>query len=116
MLAKKYRNFKQSVIKLLIEKNNYEDDVDDKMIDELVYNFYLVDEAKKKIKDEGIVVNVRAEGKIPYYQTSVSLGIYNYALKNITTIYTKLGINGAERKKLKISGSKEADIFDDIDE
>lgn len=114
-MTKKYKDLKDDIKALLIKKNNYEL-VDDNLIDELVFNLYLCDKAKKDIEKNGIKVNVSSEGKKPYFQLNLSTALYNQSYKNVSSGFTKLGISPAERMKLKISDTKEKDVYDDIDE
>jgi P27 family predicted phage terminase small subunit len=95
----KYRKKKKEIIELLASINLYEK-TDETLIDELIYNYKLADEAKENIELNGAVVNVvRNPEKPPLFQTNQSVSIYNNAIKNITTISTKLGITAIERLK-----------------
>jgi P27 family predicted phage terminase small subunit len=115
-MTRKYKQLKDDIINLLQEKGNYEK-TDDKLIDELIYNCILSDKAKKEIDKYGLMVNViRDEKKSPLFQVNQAVGIYHQSLKFITTLFTKLGISPAERKKLRISETKSTDIFDMMDE
>jgi P27 family predicted phage terminase small subunit len=114
-MTKKYKDLKIDIINLLTKKNNYEL-TDDNLIDELIFNLYLCDKSKKDIEKNGIKINVRSEGKEPYYQLNLSTALYNQSYKNVSSGFTKLGISPSERMKLKISETKEKDVYDDIDE
>lgn len=114
-MTKEYKDLKDEIIKLLKSKNNYVE-TDDSLIDELMFNLYLCDQAKKDIKKNGIKVNVAGEGKRPYYQLNLSTALYNQSYKNVISTFSKLGISPAERMKLKITDIKDKDIYDDIDE
>jgi P27 family predicted phage terminase small subunit len=91
----------ESQIKELLKAKNLYEESDDILIDELFTLLGLIQSAKKSIKKDGILVNVRAEGS-PLYQVNQAVSVYRDALKSLVTICTKLGITPQERSKLKL--------------
>lgn len=100
----KYKNIKKSILEFCDEN----EDIDEHLIDELVYNYFLADSAKQNIETHGVLVNVvRDPDKQPLYQSNQAIAIYNNALKNITMLLTKLALTPQERKKLETTISEE---------
>ena len=96
------------IIKTLKDKNVF-DETDTILIDELLYNIKLADDAKRDIRDHGFRINtVRDPFKDPYYQTNPSVSAYLGTTKNISALLTKLGITVQERQKLNLE-AKEPD-------
>lgn len=98
-LGKKYKILKHQIIDYLKNKSLH-DEVDTTLIDELCYAVFLVDECKKSIKKQGLIVNVSKNPDAPYYQQNAAIGVYNSAVKTITMISTRLSITPADRAKL----------------
>ena len=101
-------------IQLFLKDKGIFEDVDTTLIEELAYNKFICDEAKKDIKERGYLINIRAEDKEPYYQPNPSIGIYGNALKSITAISTKLGITPLDRTKLGLESKAEDDDLSKI--
>lgn len=99
-LGAKYTKLKK-VINDYLEDKGVKDETDKVLVDELIFNIYLGDEAKADIQQRGILVNIRITGK-PLMQTNQAVNIYSQASKNIQTICTKLGLTVQERTKLKL--------------
>lgn len=103
----KYTRLTSEVKKYLRDKGMYER-VDNTLIDELIFNVKLCDDAKDDISVRGIQVNIRKNpDDEPYYQVNQSVSIYNSAVKMITAISTRLGITVLERTKLGIVDKKD---------
>jgi phage terminase small subunit len=100
--AVKYRKLKTDVINLITSKGQLEK-IDINMIDELIFNYRIIDKLKKELLAGGIIVNVRTPEAIPLYQTSSYMSIYNNCLKNILAISRQLGITVSERAKLGLN-------------
>lgn len=104
-------------IKLLeyVKNLNYQD-VDEYLIDEFIYNLKLQIQAKKEIKDKGLLLNVSTNPNKPYYQQNQAISIYNSCVKNILNISKKIGLSAFDRQMLKIKVSNNIDDgFDDED-
>jgi P27 family predicted phage terminase small subunit len=89
----------------MISKNAYED-IDENLIEELIFNFFLAEESKINILDKGsIISNIKLVKGVPIemIMANPSVAIYSQATKSINSICTKLGINPQERIKLKLA-------------
>ena len=101
-LGKKYSTLDKTVCDYLKERGVY-DVTDFVLVDELIFNSYVADNAKEAIITDGIMVNVRKDPDAdPLMQTNQAVSIYNLAVKNIQALCTKLGITVQERTKLKL--------------
>ena len=101
-LGVRYTRIKNIVLKTLKDSQVY-DPTDEILIDELLYNIKLCDEAKRDIKKYGFKQNVvKDPKKDPYYQQNPSVSTYIQASKNVAALLTKLGITVQERTKLEI--------------
>ena len=106
-LGVRYTRIKNIVLKTLKDSQVY-DPTDDILIDELLYNIKLSDDAKKDIKKYGFKMNVvKDPDKDPHYQQNPSVGTYISTTKNISSLLTKLGITVQERTKLEIESKGE---------
>lgn len=102
-LGTRYSRIRTIVKKTLDDRKVY-DPSDELLIDELLFNIKISDDAKRDIQERGYQVNVvRDENKPPYYQANPSVSTYLQAVKSIGTILTKLGITVQERTSLKIT-------------
>ena len=101
-LGVRYTRIKNVILKSLNDSQVY-DPTDDILIDELLYNIKLSDDAKRDIKKYGFKMNVVKDPKRdPHYQQNPSVGTYIATTKNISSLLTKLGITVQERQKLEI--------------
>ena len=103
------RNTTIKHIKAFLKDKGVLEAVDSTLIDELAYNKELCDMAKLDIDARGYLINIRSDGKEPYFQPNPSIGIYGNALKSITAISTKLGITVLDRTKLNLQSQEEDD-------
>lgn len=87
-------------------------EVDDYLVDELLFNQLLIKQAKKDIKDKGLLINVSSNPDKEYYQTNQAVTIYNNSLQNILKISRKLGLSAADRKIIGLSVDYNDDGFD----
>lgn len=105
-LGVRYTRIKNIIVKSLNDSQIY-DPTDDILIDELLYNIKLADEAKRDIKKVGFKMNVvKDPKKDPHYQQNPSVSTYIATTKNISSLLTKLGMTAQERTKLEIDGAK----------
>ena len=89
---------------------------DEALIDELIFNFKMLKQAKVGLDTEGLIINtVRNPEKDPYYQKSPYFGIYDTALKNINTLYSKLNISPFERRSWNVDGVHNDSFDKDFD-
>lgn len=98
----KYRKLKSDIIKLITSKGMLED-IDATMINELIFNYKIVDSLKKELLAGNVMTNVRRDEAYPLMQTSAFMSVYNNCLKNILAISRALGISVSERTKLGLN-------------
>ena len=101
-------------IKSFLKDKGILEKVDNTLIEELAFNKELCEMAKLDIDERGYLINIRSDGKEPYYQPNPSIGIYGNALKSITAISTKLGITVLDRTKLGLQSQEEDDDLSKI--
>lgn len=107
------KNLKKELINYLKSRGGYVEG-DEVLVDELVFNINLANEAKEDIKVNGYQTNVtRNPNKDPYYQLNRSVNVYQIALKHINTLYSKLGLSPKDRIMLKLNEA--VDIDDELD-
>jgi P27 family predicted phage terminase small subunit len=104
MNSSKQKKISSDILDSLRSKGLFENS-DQILIDELLYQQFLISEAKKSIKANGILVNVRADG-VPLLQVNQAVSVYRDAVKSLITLCTKLGITPQERSKLKLIEKK----------
>lgn len=95
---------KKALIKLLKEKGTYNEATDNTLIDSILFNIKLIEDAKTDIQSRGSMVNLRKEGETPFFQINFSISIFHNAVKSINTLLKQLGL---EKEK------KEADTTSD---
>lgn len=106
----KYYRIRKEIIDLLKSKGQWEK-VDRQIIEEISYNFELIDQAKEDLRTTGLKINIRNEGEAPYYQPNPSINTYYTSVKLISALFSKLGITVLERNKLKSAAPEEDDGF-----
>lgn len=107
-------SIRKNIISHLQAKGNYSSDVDDYLIDEIESNKELSDECLQKIKDEGIIIyTVFTKSGASISKLNPAVNAYQMFQRNINQLSSKLGINRADRIKLKLLAEKEADEFAD---
>ncbi len=99
---------KTQIINYLKNKGVYTE-TDHILVDELIANLEIAQMAKADIMENGI----KPEGKM---MQNPSLHTYNSALKNITTITTKLSLTVQEKTKIKTESKLDDDIENLLDE
>ena len=116
-LNNKYDRLYSDIVKYQKQKGLSES-IDLMLIDQLVFNTRLADDAMADIASSGIKVNVRkkADDDDPYWTTNPSVNVYFSALKMISMLCLKLGIGADARHKLGISigGQKQKDPLGDL--
>ena len=100
---------KPKVVRFLKEKDIY-NEIDEFLIDEMLYNLELARQAKADLKKRGVVVPINTEQTL--FNTNPSNNIYQASIKQALTICRKLGIDFRSRTELKINVDKEDDGFD----
>jgi hypothetical protein len=90
------------------------EEVDETMIDELIFNIELINTCKHDLRTEGYRENVTTRpGKKPYWVKSQAFSAYQSCLRNINTLLISLGLTVKERQKLKLA-LNDPDNFDTI--
>jgi hypothetical protein len=89
---------KQVVIDLLKKQNMFEQ-ADMTLLDELVYQIQMLNEAKIDIVTRGQMVNLRKSEDDPFWQINFSVSIVQKSTKIIQSIYRQLGIDVVSRMK-----------------
>lgn len=106
MSTTKQKKLRKQITDLLIDKGLFEKP-DEVLIDELLYQQYLIEESKQSIKNYGIMINIRPDDQSPYFQVNQAVSVYRDSVKSLVTICTKLGITPQERSKLKLIERKQ---------
>ena len=101
---------KKRITDNLKEKDIY-NDIDDFLVDELIYNTKLAQMAKKDINDRGVVVAINAAETL--FNTNPSVNVYMSAAKMILNIARKLNLDSRSRVELKLNVELDSDGFDD---
>jgi len=84
---------------------------DEPLIDELIYNFKMLQRAKDSLETEGLMINIAKPENDPYYQKNPLFSVYDTCLKNINALYTKLNISPLDRRSwnLEVGGDDDFD-------
>jgi len=108
------KDLRSDIIAHLIKKGNYDNGVDDYLIDLLLDNLEYSDMMKKDFLSNGIIVNIPNGNGITTTKENPSYGTYVKCLYNINQCAKQLGINRNDRLKLKLLEEKKYD--DEFDE
>jgi P27 family predicted phage terminase small subunit len=96
------RDLRNAIIKHLIDKGNYDPEVDNYVIDMLLENVKYADQMKEELNANGCVVAIPNGNGIVSNRMNPAFGVYQMCLRNIHQCSSKLGINRNDRLKLKI--------------
>lgn len=114
-----FEKIKQGIVDFITTKGMY-DGIDEMLIDELIFNYKLMSQAKDEMwnidKDRFDLLSdiTRDPDKEAFFQKNRLLDIYNTAFKNVRDVYVKLGLTIQERHKMKIELTKAEDAFGKI--
>lgn len=113
-LGAKYTNLTKEIMQYL-DCLGVADNTNSVLVEELVFNIYIADQAKLDITTRGVMVSTRItpEGEEPILKTNPALAIYTNAVRTVQALSSKLGMSPQERKKLNLK-AKERDELDDI--
>lgn len=99
------KKIKASFIKVLQQKNVYEKEIDDFLIDQFILNLKLIADSEKDIAKRGNLINLRQANQEPYFQINFSISILHNAIKSNNTILKQLGL---EKAKIEIDTKETA--------
>jgi len=111
--TKKYQDLEKLIIDHLTAKGVY-DLIDRSIIEELIFNYQIADNAKKEIRKNGSITNIRKKGDEPFYQQSSFVGVYNNAVKQIKSLSNALAITPNDRLKLKLENENSSNEFSEF--
>jgi len=103
---------RRKIISHLETKGNYDPDVDDYLIDDLLKNMDLCRQCERILDEKGPIEEYEyKEGKY-LNRINPAVNAYQMFQRNIHQISAKLGISRNDRIKLKLIESKQQDEFD----
>lgn len=105
---------KQRIVDHLKIKGNYDPTVDDEQIDDLIEMTAFAKELFKQLKKEGAVLYYTTTSGSRLSKLNPMLNAFQMCKRDVFQIAAKLGINRADRMKLKILEIKDADSFDEM--
>jgi hypothetical protein len=111
MTPKEKKKITSAIVKTLKEKNIYNKDTDDILIDSIVFNLELIRGAKDDIEARGQMVNLRKSSEDPFWQINFSISIFHNAVKSINTLLKQLGL-----EKLKVESDSKEDALSYLNE
>ena len=115
-MTQKERDIKSKIIDFL-NSNNLLEQVDDEILDEYIFNMWIMRKAKLDIRKRGLSVNTAKEGNKAYYNTNPSISIYDGAFKRHRALSSDLGLTPDARAKIfKKIVEPEKNNQDDVDE
>lgn len=100
MDATERKKIKSTIEKELKARSLYEK-VDQYLIEELLYQFELLEMAKADITVRGIQINVRQQGE-PFYNLNQSVSVVQTCTRTIQSLMRQLQITPQERAKIKL--------------
>lgn len=105
-------NIKDKIIEHLNDKGNYDQKVDEYLIDLLVENLEYLRDLKLILKNEGLLVTMTNGNGFETTKENPAFGTYKKCLESINNIAKQLGINRRDRLALKLIEEKYKDDFD----
>ena len=108
------KSYGTKVVEALQNSNNSLE-IDDLLIEQLWFNYMVMQQCSDTVKKEGAVVNVtKNPSKNPYFAKHPALNGYDSALKNYIRIMNELGLTPADRRRLKIELDKGKTAFEKL--
>ena len=93
-----YPGLKESLIGKLKEENCYYES-DAVIIDQIIFNIEMMNEAQKDLKERGLIINVVRDPNQPaYFQPNPSSNQYDSKLKNLISLLNSLGLSKQGKK------------------
>lgn len=110
----KLRNVAKEIVEAL-QKSDNSLQLDDLLIEQLLFNYSLMQDYMKAVKEQGTIINVtKNPKKDPYYTKNPSLNGYDAALKNYIAILKQLALTPNDRRRLKIELEKHQSAFEKL--
>jgi phage terminase small subunit len=102
------KNYKGAIIAFLESKGNSAD-IDEFLIDDLIFNMGLLEEARAALSVAGLIENSKWGRKM-----TPELLVYQMLQKEVKAGWGILGISPRDRLKLKIEAMEKEDSFDEV--
>jgi phage terminase small subunit len=102
------KNYKKAIITFLESKGNSAD-IDELLLDNLIYNMELLETVKVQLKERGAIEDSSWGRKI-----CAEFTVYQILTKEIKNDFQTLGISPATRAKLKLEETEKEDSFDQV--
>ena len=107
------RHLRHDIIQHLIQKGNYEPDVDDYLIDMVLDNVKYAEEMKLNLDTNGCILKERSGNNVVVTKMNPAFGVYQMCQRNIHQASNKLGISRKDRIALRLVEERKEDDFDD---
>lgn len=110
-----YKTYKKGIIEHLKKKGNYSPEIDDVEIDELFENLTLYKESMKKLEEEGELIPYSYKPGMDIMRLNPRMNSIQQFKNAIDKCKMKLGINRADRIKMKLIEEKlhgDSDYFE----
>jgi P27 family predicted phage terminase small subunit len=94
----KYPGLKKRLIESLKEENCYYES-DEVIVDQIIFNIELMNEAQKDLKERGLLINMtRDPNREPYICPNPASNQYDTKLKNLMSLLNSLGLSKQGKK------------------
>lgn len=107
-------DLRQRIINHLTTKGNYDPNIDDDNIDDLIELTELTKQTLKTLKKEGVVTYYTTTSGSRVSKLNPLLNAYQMMKRDVFQMTSKLGISRSDRMKLKILEIKAEDGFDQL--
>jgi len=84
------KKFTKGIVDTLRTRGTYDKAVDDVLIDNLIFNLVLIENAKKDIVHRGQMVDIGKNNE--FFQINFSVSIFHNAVKSVNAILKQLGL------------------------
>lgn len=105
MTPKEKAKIRANLIKACKVNQTYTKEVDDLLIDSIVFNLVLIESAIADTETRGQMINLRKQGEEPFYQINFSVSVFHNAVKSNNTLLKQLGL---EKVKVESDGKESA--------
>jgi len=104
----------ERILEHLKQKGTYDPGVDDEMAQDLYDNTLLAKKIFKQLVKEGPIIEYQTTSGSPMTKINPLMNCYQMQMRNVYQLASKLGINRADRLKLKIIETKNNVMFDQL--